>query len=248
MKILGIIPSRYASSRFPGKPLVDIAGKSMIQRVYQQASLSKSLSEVVVATDDERIYSHVQNFGGKVMMTSDTHSTGTERCAEIVEKMAGEWDLVINIQGDEPFISPDQIDNVASAFEDSNIHIATLAKRISQLAELESPHVVKVIFSISGMAIYFSRFPIPFLRNVEKNQEVLQTQHFYKHIGLYAYRPEMLKKIIQLAPSSLESAESLEQLRWIENGLGIKVELTNLDSFGIDTPEDLLKIDQKFLR
>jgi 3-deoxy-manno-octulosonate cytidylyltransferase (CMP-KDO synthetase) len=246
MKILGIIPSRYASSRFPGKPLVDIGGKSMVRRVFEQASLSKTLTDVVVATDDERIFNHVLGFGGRALMTSADHLTGTERCAEVIEKYGENWDLAINIQGDEPFISPSQIDLLASCFEDESTEVATLAKRISDPAELESPHVVKVVFGISGMAIYFSRFPIPFLRNQTLDANKVGAHAFYKHIGLYAYRAESLKKLAGLMPSGLELAESLEQLRWLENGIGIKVGVTDFDSIGIDTPEDLRKFGEKF--
>lgn len=245
MKILGIIPSRYASSRFPGKPLVDIGGKTMIQRVYEQASLSKSLTEVLVATDDERIFNHVSSFGGKVIMTSPNHFTGTERCAEVAEKYLQNWDLIVNIQGDEPFIQPSQIDMLSNCFDDENTQIATLAKKIENLEELENQNVVKLVFAKSGMAIYFSRFPIPFVRNIDIKESKLEKHSFYKHIGLYAYRAEALKKITRLNPSALELAESLEQLRWMENGMGIKVGITEFDSTGIDTPEDLLKIIQK---
>ena len=244
MRILGIIPSRYASSRFPGKPLVNIGGKSMVQRVYEQACASKSLSDVIVATDDERIFNHVISFGGKALMTSSSHFTGTERCAEVIEKQGDIWDLVINIQGDEPFINPSQIDLLSASFVDTNTGIATLAKRIEKMGELEDANVVKLVFGKSGMAIYFSRFPIPFVRNKEMGKISLENHAFYKHIGLYAYRAEILKKITRLVPSELEIAESLEQLRWIENGIGIKVELTDYDSIGIDTPEDLLKIGE----
>lgn len=246
MKILGIIPSRYASTRFPGKPLANIGGKTMIQRVYEQASLSKNLTELIVATDDNRIFDHVTSFGGKVLMTSADHFTGTERCAEVAEKYLGNWDLLINIQGDEPFIHPSQIDMLCNCFDDEHTQIATLAKKIERLDELENQNVVKVVFSKLGNAIYFSRFPIPFLRNFDGKLSKIEKHLFYKHLGLYAYRAEALKRITKLMPSSLELAESLEQLRWLENEIGIKVGITEFDSFGIDTPEDLLKIQEKF--
>ncbi len=241
MNIVGIIPSRYASTRFPGKPLVDIAGKSMIQRVYEQAKKAKSLSEVFVATDDARIQEHVISFGGKVVMTSETHQSGTDRCFEAVNKIQGITDVIINIQGDEPFIHPEQIDLVASCFNSSDTGIATLAIKMKTSIDLFNPNIPKVIINKNKEAIYFSRQAIPHIRGVEQS-EWMNRFTFYKHIGIYAYRVEVLKEITSLQQSSLELAETLEQLRWIENGYKIKVEVTDFESVAIDAPEDLNKL------
>ncbi|HOO24279.1 MAG TPA: 3-deoxy-manno-octulosonate cytidylyltransferase [Paludibacteraceae bacterium] len=243
-KFLGIIPARYASTRFPGKPLADIEGKPMIQRVYEQAS--KSLSDVVVATDDQRIFNAVKAFGGKVVMTSNAHQTGTDRCYEALTKIEGNFDVVINIQGDEPFIDPRQIEAVKSCFDDSRTEIATLVKPFKASAtahDLQNPNSPKVIFNDNHEAIYFSRSVIPYLRNVDENEWVAHHQ-YYKHIGLYAYKSAILAKIVTLPQSDLEKAESLEQLRWLENGLCIKVAITDLESISIDTPADLEKAIQ----
>ena len=242
MKIIGIIPARYASSRFPGKPLADIFGKSMIRRVYEQASKSSKLSRVVVATDDQRIFDHVAGFGGEVVMTSSHHQSGTSRCQEVVKKISQQSpDVVINIQGDEPFIDPRQIDLLADLFSDKNIEIATLIKKIQTSDELFNPNVVKAVKGKEGRAVYFSRSPIPFLRGADQT-EWLQKGTFYKHIGIYAYRAEILNEIVKLSASPLEIAESLEQLRWIENGLAIYTSETDFEGFAVDTPEDLAKI------
>ncbi len=241
MNIVGIIPSRYASTRFPGKPLVDIAGKSMIQRVYEQAKKAKSLSEVFVATDDARIQEHVISFGGKVVMTSETHQSGTDRCFEAVNKIQGITDVIINIQGDEPFIHPEQIDLVASCFNSSDTGIATLAMKMKTSIDLFNPNIPKVIINKNKEAICFSRQAIPHIRGVEQS-EWMNRFTFYKHIGIYAYRVEVLKEITSLQQSSLELAETLEQLRWIENGYKIKVEVTDFESVAIDAPEDLNKL------
>jgi 3-deoxy-manno-octulosonate cytidylyltransferase (CMP-KDO synthetase) len=243
MHILGIIPARYHSSRFPGKPLVDIAGKPMIQRVYEQALLSQTLSEVIVATDDERIMKAVEGFQGKAILTRSDHNSGTERCSEVVDSMqikGKTFDLVINIQGDEPYINPLQIDEVAACFDDPSVSIATLARRIESEKELFDPNVVKVVFGHAGDALYFSRHPIPYRQKVEKAQWLTGLAYF-KHIGIYAYQPEVLKKITTLQSSILEQAESLEQLRWLENGFQIRVSKTHFDSHAIDTPDDLSK-------
>lgn len=243
VRICGLIPARYASTRFPGKPLIDIGGKSMIQRVYEQASRAASLMDVMVATDDQRIFDHVLSFGGKVMMTADTHRTGTDRCAEVarcLDKNGNPYDVYINIQGDEPFIDPDQIDTVAACFKDPATDLATLRKKITATEELFNPNIIKVTCNQLGQALYFSRSPIPYLRGKENATWVSEGLH-YKHIGLYAYRSETLQRISALPPSALETAESLEQLRWLENGLSIRVEITTLESHSIDTPEDLLK-------
>jgi 3-deoxy-manno-octulosonate cytidylyltransferase (CMP-KDO synthetase) len=243
-KIAGIIPARYASTRFPGKPLADILGKSMICRVYEQASAASSLSEVWVATDDQRIYNHVADFGGKVMMTSTSHRTGTERCMETVnmlEKDGKHFDVVINIQGDEPFIDPLQIDKVAGCFIRPEVDIATLMKEIGSNDELFSPNIIKVVADHNGKAIYFSRSPIPYLRGKDES-EWTNVHKYFKHIGIYAFRTEILKKVTKLTPTPLETAESLEQLRWIENGYAIHIEETQSESHSVDTPEDLDKI------
>jgi 3-deoxy-manno-octulosonate cytidylyltransferase (CMP-KDO synthetase) len=245
MNIIGIIPARYASTRFPGKPLVDIHGKTMIRRVYEQAKKTVSLTEVYVATDDTRIFDHVETFGGKVMMTSTIHRTGTERCQEVVEKLMTEnipVDVVINIQGDEPFIRPEPIDLLASCFNDSQIQIATLIKKIIQEEDLDDPNTIKVVTNKLSKALYFSRTAIPYLR--DKNHETRINFHtYYKHIGIYAYRTDILKKLTALDPGLLETAESLEQLRWLENGYGIHTLTTEFESHSVDVPEDLLKFD-----
>ncbi|HEY0056695.1 MAG TPA: 3-deoxy-manno-octulosonate cytidylyltransferase [Pedobacter sp.] len=240
MHILGIIPARYASTRFPGKPLIDINGKTMIQRVYEQAKLSDRLSEVVVATDDERILRHVTSFGGKVVLTSDKHQSGTDRCAELAEAFP-EFDILINIQGDEPFIDPKQIDLLCSCFENDTTELATLVKEIQTQEELNNHNSPKVILNKNAEAIYFSRAVIPFLRNADP-PDWINGHTFYKHIGIYGYRKDALKAITQLDVSSLEKAEALEQLRWIENGYKIKVAITDIETQAIDTPDDLSKI------
>ena len=242
MKIIGIIPARYASTRFPGKPLVDIQGKSMIQRVYEQCGKAAKLSSILIATDDQRIFDHVQSFGGKAWMTSPEHQSGTDRCAEIIQAgKAGEWDAVINIQGDEPYIHPEQIDMLCVLLEDKNVSIATLVKKINDSSELFNHNNVKVVLNNKMDAIYFSRSPIPYNRNFPE-QEWLKHSTYYKHIGIYGYKTKTLAEISGLAKTNLEITESLEQLRWIENGYQIKAAVTNLESVAIDTPDDLLKI------
>lgn len=240
MKILGIIPSRYASTRFPGKPLVQIDGKSMIQRVYEQASLSKSLDQVVVATDDLRIAEEVKRFGGTYIMTSDTHQSGTDRCAEVVAQLK-DFDHVINIQGDEPYINPEQIDLLASCFQDKDVQLATLIKQINSEEELFNINIPKVILNTAMEAQYFSRQTIPYLRNIPE-KDWLKTHPFYKHIGIYGYTTTILNEITKLPSSSLERAENLEQLRWLENGYRIQTKITTLETIAIDTPDDLNKI------
>ena len=237
--ILGIIPARYASTRFPAKPLVDIAGKTMIQRVYEQVKKSSLVTEVVVATDHEEIYRTVKSFAGNVCMTKEDHVSGTDRCFEALTLQQKKFDYVINIQGDEPFIQPEQIDLLAGLL-DGNTEIATLAKKIEQEDQLFNPNVVKVVFAKNGEALYFSRSTVPHLRNVPE-KEWLQQYSFFKHIGMYAYRTDILKQLTGLSVSSLEKAESLEQLRWLENGFKIKVAETRTETIGIDTPEDLQK-------
>lgn len=241
MKFIGIIPARYASTRFPGKPLVDICGKTMIQRVYEQAK--KTLDCVVVATDDERIFNTVKAFGGEVCMTSTSCRCGTERCQEVAAKLHLQSDdIVINIQGDEPFIQPSQIEAIQSCFVHEPLtQIATLVKPFTTedtLADLENPNTPKVVFSPDGNALLFSRSVIPYLRGIEREQWLAQGKH-YRHIGMYAYRADVLAKIVLLAPTPAEKAESLEQLRWLENGYNIRVAVCNTYSMGIDTPADL---------
>jgi 3-deoxy-manno-octulosonate cytidylyltransferase (CMP-KDO synthetase) len=244
MKFLGIIPARYASSRFPGKPLIDIEGKTMIQRVYEQVKKSTKLNEVVVATDDSRIEQAVLSFGGNVVMTSGHHQSGTDRCAEVIAQYQ-DYNIAVNIQGDEPFINPEQIDLLASCFADPNTQIATLVKEIIQDDELFNVNIPKVVRNAKGEAIYFSRQTIPFLRGGQK-EEWLQKQKFYKHIGIYAYQVDTLKALTHLPISMLEEAEALEQLRWIENGYAIKTAITNHETVAVDTREDLDKILKLF--
>lgn len=240
MLTLGIIPARYASTRFPGKPLVDIAGKSMIQRVYEQAKKCAELNEVVVATDDDRIYDHVTGFGGKAVMTASSHQSGTDRCAEVAQKHL-DHQVIINIQGDEPYIDPGQISKLIACFNDSNTQIATLVKKIQNEQELFNSNSPKVILNNNSEAIYFSRSPLPHMRGQEQTNWL---QHFtyFKHIGIYGYRSDILQQITKLPVSSLEKAESLEQLRWIENGYRIKIAETELETYAIDTPEDLERL------
>lgn len=246
-KIIGIIPSRYASTRFPGKPLAVINGKTMIQHVYEQSLKCSMLSKVVVATDDERIYENVTNFGGEAIMTSTNHINGTSRCNEVIEKLESQGvytDIAINIQGDEPRINPEQITSVAKLFNKDSTEIATLAKAINNYDDLTNPNVVKVVFGKLNNALYFSRQPIPFYRDATINQW-LDNAKYYKHIGIYGYRIDVLKRIINLPKGHLENAENLEQLRWLENGINIAIDITEYESIAIDTPKDLLKLETK---
>jgi 3-deoxy-manno-octulosonate cytidylyltransferase (CMP-KDO synthetase) len=240
MAKLGIIPARYASTRFPGKPLVDIDGKTMIQRVYEQACSASSLDKVVIATDDTRIIAEIERFGGEYVVTRADHQSGTDRCAEVAEKMTG-FDVIINIQGDEPYIDPVQINLLSSCFEDPGVKLATLIKMIHDKEELFNHNIPKVVINTQGEAIYFSRHPIPYIRSSEEEHWVVAHQ-FYKHIGIYGYTNEALLQITRMDPSSLELAESLEQLRWIENGFKIQTKVTALETIAVDTPEDLEKI------
>ena len=235
LRFVAIIPARYASTRFPGKPLVDIGGKIMIQRVYEQ--VSKVLADVYVATDDLRIQAAVEAFGGRVLMTGDHHKSGTDRCYEAFTKIKEEFDVVINVQGDEPFIQPSQIKALQDCFESADTEIATLVKLIDAAA-LNNPNTPKVVLNKQNEAMYFSRSVIPFLRGVEVG-EWGNHHPYYKHIGIYAYRSEVLGALTRLEQTPLELAESLEQLRWLENGYRIKVGFTEVESVGIDTPEDL---------
>lgn len=244
MEVLILIPARYASTRFPGKPLAMIGGKPMVQHVVEKAA---AVSEnVYVATDDGRIYDCVIGFGGKAVMTSTEHRSGTDRCYEayrhVVEQTGKKYDVVVNIQGDEPFIQPEQVKALVACFEDDKVEIATLAKRFEQNADIFDPNKVKVVCSAKGTALYFSRSAIPFCRGIEK-ECWLEMTPFYKHVGMYAYRPEVLKEITTLPQGRLEKAESLEQLRWLENGYTIAVRETAHESIGIDTPEDLKRAE-----
>jgi 3-deoxy-manno-octulosonate cytidylyltransferase (CMP-KDO synthetase) len=245
MKFLGIIPARYASSRFPGKPLADISGKMMIQRVYEQ--VKTCLDDVYVATDDERIANSVRRFGGQVVMTSDQHRSGTDRCLEAFRIIHGDFDVIINIQGDEPFIQPSQIQALKDCFlQDPTTKLATLVKAFTAkdgLESLKNPNSPKVVLNIKGEAMYFSRSVIPFLRGVEP-EHWLEQKTFYKHIGIYAYRTETLAEIAALPQSPMELTESLEQLRWLENGYKIKTAVTDIENLAVDTPEDLERIRQ----
>ncbi len=239
-KILGVIPARYQSSRFPGKPLAMIEGKSMIMRVYEQAKKCTALHEVIVATDNKAIFGHVNAMGGKAVMTSENHGSGTERCAEALQKTKQDFDIVINIQGDEPFISPAQIEKVINLFSAPEVKIGTLVKRIPDLKQLKSPNNVKAVISSTGDALYFSRSVIPFVRDTGE-EKWFDEVAFFKHIGLYGYQSETLKQLVKLEKGALEKAESLEQLRWMENGYKIKTAETEEDAAGIDTYEDLLE-------
>lgn len=238
--ITGIIPARFASSRFPGKPLAMIGGKMMIQRVYEKASAA--LETVFVATDDERIFDAVKKFGGNVLMTSADHRSGTDRCAEatlIAEKNHGiRTDVVINIQGDEPFIKPEQIRLLASCFGDRNVEIATLIRAVGKDEDLFNINQPKVVTAVNGDALYFSRSTIPFFRGAER-EEWAGKHNYFKHLGIYGYRRETLLRLTDLKPGLLETAESLEQNRWLENGFRIRTAITDWESIGIDTPEDL---------
>ncbi len=238
-RIIGIIPARYASTRFPAKPLIDIGGKSMIQRVYEQAMKASCLGKVVVATDNMEIFNHVKSFGGEVCLTKESHVSGTDRCYEAAMLQNESFDYVINIQGDEPFIQPEQIDLLGRHLNGST-EIATLIKSIDQMDQLFNTNIVKAVINRQKEALYFSRSPIPHIRNCFE-EEWVSKHTFYKHIGMYAYRTDILKQLIALNISSLEKAESLEQLRWLENGFHVSVEETNTETIGIDTPEDLVR-------
>lgn len=244
MKVIGIIPARYASSRFPGKPLVDIGGKSMIQRVYEQVKNTSCLHEVIVATDDDRIAEHVKSFAGNVIMTDSSHQSGTDRCAEVIAKVSG-FDIVINIQGDEPFINPLQIELLASCFDKEETQIATLVKKIHTEDELFNVNIPKVVRNIAGQAIYFSRQTIPYVRGIEQ-KNWLSKHSYFKHIGIYGYRTDVLKELTQLPISILEESEALEQLRWIEHGYTIQTAETEHETIAVDTQEDLERIIQTY--
>ena len=239
--IVGIIPARYASTRFPGKPLIDIEGKTMLQRVYEQASKSKLLSKVVAATDDERVYNHVKDFGGNVVMTSTNHPSGTDRCWEALQQLEDAYNYVINIQGDEPFIEPEQIDELGAVLQDEATELATQMVAVDSYEMLFDKGEVKIVLNKNNEALYFSRTVIPFIKGVDEKKWHKHHQ-YYRHVGMYAYRKDILEKITQLPVSSLEKAESLEQLRWVENGFAIKCVVTKYESHCIDTPEDIAKV------
>lgn len=239
MKVLAIIPARYASTRFPAKPLAMLGGKPIVQRVYEQ--VAKVVERVAVATDDERIFDTVVSFGGKVVMTSPNHKSGTDRCAEAYDKLGCEADIVINVQGDEPFVAPEQIEALIGCFDSEEVDIATLVKPFSEASSieaLENPNSPKVVINEKSEAIYFSRSVVPYLRGTERD-EWLKHHTFYKHIGIYAFRAKVLNEVTALAQTPLEKAESLEQLRWLESGYKIRVGITDIETIGIDTPEDL---------
>ncbi len=235
MKVIGIIPSRYASTRLPGKPLIDILGKSMIQRVYEQCKKSKSLSKLIVATDDKRIYTHVLSFGGEAVMTSRAHETGTKRCNEVVQNLNEHVDIIINIQGDEPFINPLQIEEIITLFNNSEVQIGTLAKKIDDIKILSDRNTPKAIFDKEQNAINFCR----------KIAKISNEDIYYKHIGIYEYKKNILEEICRLPQSQNEIQEQLEQLRWLDNNYKIKVGITHFDSLSIDTANDIEKIEQE---
>ena len=237
MKYIAIIPARYASTRFPGKPLAVLGGKTVIQRVYEQ--VSGVLDEVYVATDDERILQCVEQFGGRAVMTRVDHKSGTDRIEEAVEKTGTDADVVINVQGDEPFIQPSQVETLMHLFDEPSTQIGTLGKPFDSLEDVENPNSPKIVTDVRGFALYFSRSVIPYIRGVWFGQFP-----FLKHLGIYAYRREVLAEVTRLPQSSLEKAESLEQLRWLQNGYRIRVGLTDVETVGIDTPEDLQRAEQ----
>lgn len=244
MRFIALIPARFASTRFPGKPLAMLGGKSVIQRVYEQ--VSRVVDETYVATDDQRIYDAVEAFGGKVVMTRSDHKSGTDRIEEAAEKIGGDFDVVVNVQGDEPFIQASQIETVCHCFDDPTTQIATLGKPFgNDMDAIGNPNSPKIVVDKKGFALYFSRSIIPFVRGVD-SEEWPSAYPFLKHLGLYAYRREVLREVTQLPQGVLEKAESLEQLRWLENGYKIRVGLTDIETVGIDTPADLERAE-KFL-
>lgn len=240
MKFIAIIPARYASSRFPGKPLAMLGGKPVVQHVYEKAV--SVLSNAYVATDDERIAEAVKRFGGNVVMTRTDHKSGTDRIAEALDKIGGNYDVVVNIQGDEPFIDKTQIEEICRCFDDENTEIATLGKPFESIEAVENPNSPKIVLDNKGYAMYFSRSVIPYVRGKERT-EWLQHFPYLKHLGIYAYKCDVLKQITKLPQSPLEIAESLEQLRWLQNGYKIKVGKTDIETIGIDTPDDLKRAE-----
>lgn len=241
MKFIGIIPARYASTRFPGKPLALLDGKPVIQHVYEK--VAAVLEAAYVATDDERIYDVVKSFGGQVVMTRTDHKSGTDRIEEAIEKIGGEWDVVVNVQGDEPFVAKSQLDTICHCFDDPTTQIATLGKPFESMEAVQNPNSPKIVVDNMGFAMYFSRSVIPYVRGKEKSSW-LTHYPFLKHLGIYAYRKDVLRQVTQLPQSSLEIAESLEQLRWLQNGFKIKVGTTDVETVGIDTPQDLERAEE----
>ena len=241
MKFIGIIPARYASTRFPGKPLALLGGKPVIQHVYEK--VAAVLEAAYVATDDERIYDAVKSFGGQVVMTRTDHKSGTDRIEEAIEKIGGEWDVVVNVQGDEPFVAKSQLDTICHCFDDPTTQIATLGKPFESMEAVQNPNSPKIVVDNMGFAMYFSRSVIPYVRGKEESSW-LTHYPFLKHLGIYAYRKDVLRQVTQLPQSSLEIAESLEQLRWLQNGFKIKVGTTDVETVGIDTPEDLERAEE----
>ena len=241
MKFMAIIPARYASTRYPGKPLAILGGKTVIQRVYEQ--VKSVLDDVYVATDDDRIYNTVTDFGGKAVMTRADHKSGTDRIEEAAEKIGSDADVIINVQGDEPFIQPSQIETLMHLFDAPETQIGTLGKRFETIEGVENPNSPKIVTDNRGFALYFSRSPIPYVRGIDRNLW-LEAYPFLKHLGIYAYRREVLREVTQLPQGRLEKAESLEQLRWLENGYRIRVGLTDVETVGIDTPEDLQRAEE----
>lgn len=241
MKFIGIIPARYASTRFPGKPLALLGGKPVIQHVYEK--VAAVLEAAYVATDDERIYDAVKSFGGQVVMTRIDHKSGTDRIEEAIEKIGGEWDVVVNVQGDEPFVAKSQLDTICHCFDDPTTQIATLGKPFESMEAVQNPNSPKIVVDNMGFAMYFSRSVIPYVRGKEKSSW-LTHYPFLKHLGIYAYRKDVLRQVTQLPQSSLEIAESLEQLRWLQNGFKIKVGTTDVETVGIDTPQDLERAEE----
>lgn len=241
MKFIGIIPARYASTRFPGKPLALLGGKPVIQHVYEK--VAAVLEAAYVATDDERIYDVVKAFGGQVVMTRTDHKSGTDRIEEAIEKIGGEWDVVVNVQGDEPFVAKSQLDTICHCFDDPTTQIATLGKPFESMEAVQNPNSPKIVVDNMGFAMYFSRSVIPYVRGKEKSSW-LTHYPFLKHLGIYAYRKDVLHQVTQLPQSSLEIAESLEQLRWLQNGFKIKVGTTDVETVGIDTPQDLERAEE----
>ncbi|WP_027420620.1 3-deoxy-manno-octulosonate cytidylyltransferase [Crocinitomix catalasitica] len=240
MKVLGIIPSRYGSSRFPGKPLIDLMGKSMIQRVYEQAKKCSAFDTVLVATDHPEIEAHVLAFGGEVMMTSSDHNSGTERCGEVIQKY-NDFDIIVNIQGDEPLIRPEQLNELVDLFSDSTVEIGTIVKKIAVESDVRNPNRIKVVLDANNNGIYFSRSPIPHIANTP-HEDWLKKTDFFKHIGIYAWRKSTLNELLALPASDLEKLESLEQLRWLYNGYKIRTTLTTVETPNIDAPEDVERV------
>jgi len=248
-KAIAIIPARYGSTRLPGKPLIDILGRPMIQHVWERVKRSNEIERVIVATDDERVYNVVKGFGGEVHLTSKNHLTGTDRIAEVVRGLPFYTDIIVNIQGDEPLIEPDMVDQVVKILiDDHKASIGTLCRKIGDIKEIMDPNIVKVVFDKECFALYFSRSPIPYYRDDEqglKTQDSRLKNVYYKHLGIYSYRRDVLLRLSSMKPNNLENAERLEQLRALENGLRIKVEQTEGDTIGVDTEEDLERVRRR---